>query len=155
MTHIAAIEMDTLNEPARSNAEKDFLRLAAASMGLALGIMLASLAALNRDASGYSFHIRSPVVAIAFAVGAVIGYAYWVLIGRSDTLRGAPKLVRGASALLVLVGIGGFLYPLRFLPPSKLPEVLEGLGGAVLALSLVGFLLWKIKKLLDRDSARG
>jgi len=155
MTATATVQMGSATENTTSTAERDFIKIAAGSTGLGLGIMLASLAALDRDKSGYSFHLLSPWVAAAFAVGAALGYFYWILLGRSETLRNGPRLLRGASAFLLIVGFGGFLYPLRFVPREKLPEILEGLAGAVFVLSLLGFMIWRIARFLERDAERG
>lgn len=148
------MEANISRELSELDSEKSFLKIAAVCMGLGLGVMLASLAALGRDATGFTFHILSPTVLMAFLIGAALGYGYWSLIGSNPRVKGASKLVRGASAFLLLLGFCGFLYPLRFIPASKLPDVLEGLVGAILALSTIGFLLLRIKKLLDADEAR-
>jgi len=52
--------------------------------------MLASLAALHWDASGYSFRLSFGVI-VAFIVGAASGYSYWQLIARGNSARGGKK----------------------------------------------------------------
>jgi len=137
---------------AGSRNERDLVRIASGSTALAFGVALGSLQSLRHDAAGFSFQL-SFGTAVAFAIGAVIGLLYWKLVTRSAT-RGASPLLRAASFLLLLGGVGAFLYPLRFLPAEKLPDVYKGLAIAAVALSLIGFILWRIKRFLDQDSAR-
>lgn len=136
---------------AESKNERDFFRIASVSTALAFGAMVASVESLRRDAAGYSFQL-SVGTAVAFAVGAAAGWLYWNLVARNAARRSTASL-RAASLLLVLAGVGAFLYPLRFVSPENLADILKGLALDTVALGLVGVILWRIKRFLDQDSA--
>jgi FtsH-binding integral membrane protein len=130
-----------------SRSTRDFLRIASASTALAFGCVAASMASLRGSAAGYSFEITVWTF-VAFAVGALVAWWYWRLVAKN------PRAARRASWLLALAGVGLFLYPLRYAQSDKLLEVAEGLGLAFCALAIVGWLLWRVKRFLDKDAER-
>jgi len=134
-----------------SKKERDFLRIASLSTALAFGTVLGSMASLHKDASAFSFQFSGETL-VGFAIGAAVGFLYWKLVSLSATLR-TSLLLRVASVLLLLGSVGVFLYPLRFLSSEKLAEVWQGLAADAIVLSLLGVILWRIKRFLDRDSA--
>jgi hypothetical protein len=115
------------------------------STALALGCMAAAIQALRQDAAGFTFHVSLGTF-VAFALGTAAGLLYWKLAARS------MLAVRLGTAVLVLAGVGGFLYPLRFVPANKRGDVAIGLVAASCAISLVAFLLWKLKRFFDADA---
>jgi peptidoglycan/LPS O-acetylase OafA/YrhL len=121
-------------------------RIAAVSTALGLGCMVAAMESLRSGATGFSFRPSLTTLA-AFAAGTAAGLFYWKLAG-----RGGPA-ARRASFLLTLLGVTVFLYPLRFVPADQLPERAKGLGLAAVAISIGVFLLWRVKRFLDRDDA--
>jgi hypothetical protein len=114
------------------------------STALALGGMAAAIQALHRSAAGFRFQISLGTLA-AFAAGTAAGLLYWKLAARS------LLAVRLATAFLVLAGVGAFLYPLRFVPADKLADIAIGLAAATCAVSIIAFLLWRVKRFLDAD----
>lgn len=138
--------------PARSKNERDFLRIASISTALAFGTVLGSMASLRKDASAFSFQFSGETL-VAFGIGAVIGFLYWKLVSLSAILK-TSLLLRVASSLLLLGAVGVFLYPLRFLSAEKLAEVWQGLAADAVVLSVLGVILWRIKRFLDRDSTQ-
>jgi hypothetical protein len=114
------------------------------STALGLGCMAATLEALRPSAAGFGFKV-SGWTFVAFAMGLGAGLLYW-------KLEAGSRLVgRIANAALLLGGVAGFLYPLRFVPEDKMADIGIGLGLAVCALSLVGFMLWRLKSFFDKD----
>jgi uncharacterized membrane protein len=142
-TSLPAVKVETKNE-------RDIVRIATFSTALALGTVFASNQALTRDVNGFVWHLSAQTL-LAFVVGAAIGYSYWKIIDRSSD-RQASGLLRVASFVLLLVGIGAFLYPLRFLPTDQLPDVAKGLAVDVVALSALGWILWQIRNFLNADT---
>jgi hypothetical protein len=142
-TNLAAVKGETKNE-------RDIVRIATLSTALGMGTVFASNQSLTRDANGFIWHLSAHTL-LAFVVGAAIGYSYWKIIARSSD-RQASGLLRAASFMLLLVGIGAFLYPLRFLPTDQLPDVAKGLGVDVVALSALGWILWQIRNFLNADT---
>jgi hypothetical protein len=138
---------------AEARNERDLLRIAAYSTALAFGAMFGTIQSYHRDASGFSFQISCWTLAAA-VIGGVVGFLYWKLVAFSAR-RDASLLFRGASFLLLLAVVGALLSPLRFLSAETLNDVLQGLAVGVAALSLLGFILWRIRGFLDRDSAQG
>jgi len=134
----------------RSKNERDFLRIASISTALAFGTVLGSMASLSKDASAFSFQFSGKTL-VGFGIGAVIGFLYWRLISVSSALK-TSLLLRMATVLLLLGSVGVFLYPLKFLSAEKLAEVRQGLGADAIVLSLLGLILWRIKRFLDQDS---
>lgn len=122
------------------------------STALAFGCMLATLEALRPDAAGFSFDVSYKTI-LAFIAGAAIVFPIWrvVLNGSRFGKRNIRFVIGSEIALLALVGVGAFLYPLRFVPREKWPEIRVGLLTAVVALSCVGGLLIGVKRLLDSD----
>jgi amino acid transporter len=88
---------------------------------------------------------------VVFIVGAALVLWVWkIVLNEADTPRQrfARRLVKG---LLIISAAAAFLYPLRFVPKSKLPEIAIGLGFAVCALSIVGYLLLRARSFLEAD----
>jgi protein-S-isoprenylcysteine O-methyltransferase Ste14 len=125
---------------------RGFYKIVRGSTALALGCMAAAVQAVGRSAAGFTFQV-SVWTFVAFAVGLAAGLLYWRLAARS------LLAVRLGTTLLVLAGVGGFLYPLRFVPADKLADIAIGLGMAVCAVSMGAFLLWKLKRFFDKDNA--
>ena len=151
MPKLAGSSTEPLNTEG-ANSQRDFLRIASLSTALAFGVVLGSVEALRRDPSGFAFKI-SVGTFVAFAIGLAIGVVYWKIVTLNAT--GNPSLLRRvASFFLLLGGSVAFLYPLRFLPGEKLPEVFEGLATAAVALSLIGFMLRTLQQFFDQDEMR-
>ena len=141
-----------------------FLRLAILGTSTLLGFGAASLVALRRTEAGLSL-AWTVWVPVAFVAGVGAGWFYWRVAGRMilsenrplGTLEaGEARTVRrkfvGLSAGLGAAGLGAFLYPLRFVPREKLSDIGTGLGAAFVVLSLVGVVLWRVKRFLDSDT---
>jgi hypothetical protein len=111
---------------------------------LALGCMAAALQALRRGPSGFTFRLSAGTF-VAFGVGLAAGCLYWKLTSRSLV---ASRL---AGTILLLIGVGAFLYPLRFVRTDKMSEIAIGLATATCALSTVALLLLKLKRFFDKD----
>ena len=141
------------DEQKPSGGSSAFFRIAGAGSSLAFGAMVASLFALQHGPSGFSFRLNALTV-IAFIVAAIFAWYYWKLVARMATEQ-APVQRRKRfivfSIGLVLVGVIGFLYPLKFIPPEKRKDVFIGLALAVGVLSGVGFVMRKVIKFLDSD----
>jgi hypothetical protein len=128
-----------------SRSSRDFFKIASISTALGFGAAAGSAASLRSSPVGFSFQI-TVVTFVAFAIGAAIALVYWRLVASNS------KSARRASLLIALAGVGLFLYPLRFVPAGNLHDLAMGLILATCALSIVGFLLWRVKRFLDTDS---
>ena len=130
--------------------ERDLVRVMVVGTAISFGFMFALLQTLRVDASGWSFTI-SLGTAVAFLVGAGLTTGAWVLAlrGRGAGQRNPLRLL---SPIVLVVGLVGFLYPLRFMPVEKLPDIAIGLCLATLALSIVGMLIWQISRFLEQEA---
>jgi hypothetical protein len=121
-------------------------RIAAYSISLGFGLAAGVTAALEESPAGFTFRMSWASVA-AFAVGATGGLFFWKIV--AQRALGA----RSGTLLLVLGGAALFFYPLRFVPLDKLPDIAQGLGTALAAISFGLYLLWRVKRFFDLDSA--
>src|SRR5277367_3314749 len=94
--------------------------------------MAAALQALRSSADGFTFHV-----------------SVWTFVALAARSRLASRM---GTALLLAAGVGGFLYPLRFVPANKMGEITIGLSFAVCALTMVAFLLWRLKLFFEADN---
>jgi hypothetical protein len=133
------------NSESESRSSRDFFKIASLGTALGFGAAAASAASLRSSPTGFSFQITAGTF-VAFAIGAAIALIYWKLVASNS------KAARRGSFFLALAGVGLFLYPLRFVPAGNLHDLAVGLILATCALSIVGFLLWRVKRFLDTDS---
>jgi hypothetical protein len=126
--------------------DRGFLKIVRGATALALGCMAAAVESLRRDVSGFTFQLSIGTF-VAFALGLAAGLYFWKMAA------GSKLAMRVGAALLVLAGIGGFLYPLRFVPADKMTEIAIGLTLAVCALSTGAYMLWRLRRFFEADSA--
>lgn len=142
--------MQTINED--TPTQKRLYPIFTLSTALAFGSMLATLEALRPDGDGFTFQVTYKT-AIAFLAGGAIAFPVWRII-LNGTRLGQRQMSFATGTMVVLllvVGVGAFLYPLRFVPRSKWPEIRTGLITAACALSCVACLLWGVKRFMDTD----
>ncbi len=123
------------------------------SSAFSLGCLLASLTVLDLGKGGIEFH-WSNYALIAFPVGAALAAGYWLLVfrlGEKDEFASGRRTVYAASIFMLLLAIGVFMYPLRFITPEKRSDVLIGLAVATCALSCVGFMIRTVVKMLEEE----
>jgi hypothetical protein len=128
-----------------------FQRLVALATGLAFAGMLASLAAIELGpATRLVLRWHWAELPLA-ALGLTLGGWFWRLIWRAERAESpaARRRLLRFSLLLGLMAAVSFAYPMRFIPAERRQEVFIGLGVAVLVLSLVGVVLWRIIRMLN------
>jgi hypothetical protein len=79
---------------------------------------------------------------------------FWRLIFRFDEGVSEDKSKRlwRAGAVLLVVAVGCFLYPLRLVSPEKRLEVILGLSSALVVLSAIGWLIFKTIRWVEEAS---
>ena len=131
-------------------------RVVIASSALGLGTLLASLTVLKQGEAGVQWHWSNYALP-AFVLGAVVAALYWRLVfrlGAGEDGRASRLLLYSTSVILLLLAVAILLYPLRFVSAENRHDVLIGLAVAVCALSVVGFMLRSVVKMLeDEDDA--
>lgn len=126
--------------------------------GSALGFagMLASLALIERGDSG-RLTIRWHWAAIPLsAAGIGIGLCFWRLIFGTGAAGSAPNSgrVKAATALLFVLGVGCFLYPMRFVEPDRRMDAIIGVSTAIAVLTGFGVLIWKTIRWVNENEPR-
>ena len=147
-----------MSDASQSNL-RGLFRVAAASTAIGFGSVAGSLYSLRQGASGMTFVFSAGSV-VAFVIGAGAGGLYWRVLDRmivSADREGAGKRGKVSRLLLLnlaagFLGLLAFLYPIRFVRPERMRDVLEGMGAAFLVLGLVGLALWRVIKFLNQDS---
>ena len=130
---------------------QDLIRVITFGSALTWGGIMASLQALTHEGAGFSFH-PSWLTFAAFIAGTAAVYVFWQIM-LHKTANAHQKLWRLiAELLLILSGVAAFLYPLRFVPKAKLPDISIGLAFAVVAISIVSLLLLGIRRFLNADA---
>ena len=124
--------------------DRDLKQITIWGSALPTGVMLAALQALQRDFS-FRFSVGS---LIAFIIGTALVLGFWQIIFNTTK----PIWRALASAILITIGLGAFLYPLRFVVPSRLAELFTGLCAAVCALSIMAILMLKVRDFLNEDA---
>lgn len=124
-----------------------------ASSSLGMGTLLASLTLLRQSEAGVQWQWSNFAVP-AFALGAVVAALYWAMVfrlGTGNDGRASRLLLYSTSVILLLLAVGILLYPLRFVSAEKRHDVLVGLAVAACALSVVGFMLRTVVRMLEEE----
>ena len=109
--------------------------------------MVASLASIQISAAGVAFHWHWSLL-LWVAATLIFNARTWNLVWQAQ-VNPSPaikKKVAAHSAILVAIGFGSFLYPIRFIAEGYYSEVSRGLVTAVLFLGMLVFLLAKVGK---------
>jgi hypothetical protein len=102
----------------------------------AFGLVIASLQALRPTPAGFAIEL-SWWSLVALVIGSGITLPCFQIIVRSER----RNLRRAALAVVVLLGLGAFFYPMRIVPQEKLRAVFTGLAVAAGALSVLAAML--------------
>jgi len=133
-----------------SRNERDLRRIMIIGSSIGAGVAVAFTQALQPD-----FSMRFTWYSlIAFAIGAAWFVLFWkLLFSPRPIFQG--KVARFAIVGVMLVsGIAGFLYPMKFVPRHNYHDLVIGLAAAVCALTGVAVLLLLCKKFLDNDARK-
>jgi hypothetical protein len=144
MNTITSLNADIGLEKHEISNSHTLWRVASICAAAALGGAGASVESLRSTASGLSFQVSLGTV-VGFIIGTAIGLLYWHIAANSAVAA------RRGSWVLAIAGVGLFLYPLRFVPAEKLPEIAIGLSTAAVALSIAGILISRVGRFLDGD----
>ena len=116
----------------------------------AFGLVIASLQALRGTATGFAIELSWwTLLAVLIGTAAMTPLFYVIVLSRRRTLR------RAALAVVVLVGVVAFFYPMRVVPHERLRNIFTGLAVAVGALSVVAGLLLLLRRFFEHDDQHG
>ncbi len=143
----------------QANNDLDLTRVIQWSSALGLGLMAAFLYSIKQVTPELRYKI-SVGTGVSFAVAAALSWAFWRLVfGKPDASEKGLSQSRKRwliilSVFLTLATLAPFVYTLKGIGNEKMVEIAEGTALAVLALGVVGFLLWKTARFLENDSKR-
>jgi uncharacterized protein YacL len=126
--------------------DKTFRRIVVASTGLGIGVMLASLAAVQfGKAQGLQFQWHWSIV-VVMALAFYWNWRFWKVINLAQDSPGTNprRKVLIAFTLLFALGLGTFLYPMRFVAAAHQLEISRGLATAVLFLAMMFWLIFNL-----------
>lgn len=137
--------------------EQPFLRrVIALSTGLAFAGMLASLAVVDLGGAG-KLILRWHWGAVPLTgLGLWLGWRFWGLLWAAESdpsPAGRRRLLRFSLGLAVMAMVS-FAYPMRFIQAERRNEVFLGLGLAILVLSAIGWLIWKLIQWVNENEPR-
>lgn len=125
--------------------DSTFKNIVAASTGLGLACMIGSVAAIRiSKGDGLQFVWHWSILLVA-AVVVLWNRRFWNLVWELQD-RSTPEMKRKLAfhlGILVLLGIGSFLYPIRFIAESYWSGILKGL---LTAGTFLGTMVWLIYK---------
>ena len=137
----------------RAKTDQNFRFIIVYSTAVAFGFMIATIEALGVNTSGFSFHPTWHTL-VAFGFGALLPWLAWRLVFASTPANRRSRMAIFA-AVLGLLGLLGFFYPMRYVASEKMADLMIGFALAVGALSIAGGLVWLVKRYLEADERRG
>jgi hypothetical protein len=127
------------------------------SAGLGLAILVGSMASLRPGPQRwlqFEWNWSMPLwAAAAWLLNNRWWKSVWELQDHPEATPAARKSFLRYSALLALLGIATFLYPIRFAAGENYRALAEGLLKAIAALSFVGWMLYRTGKLILAQDA--
>lgn len=136
----------TVTPPVPRDKNHAFFRIAAFSTALTLGCATAAVYSVRLGSEGMIIKISWGTV-VAFAGAAAISFYYWNLIEKGR------HSARWLDAVMIVFGLGLFLYPVRFVAAEKRMDVAIGLTAAVCFLGLAGWLIWRCMRYFDSEES--
>jgi len=143
----------------QANNDRDLTRVIKCSSALGLGLMAAFLYSIKQVTPEFQYKI-SVGTGVSFAAAAALSWAFSRLVfGKPDSAENGFSNLRKRwfiilSVFLTVATFELFVYTLKGVANEKIVEIAEGTALALLALGVVGFLLWKAARFLESDSKR-
>jgi drug/metabolite transporter (DMT)-like permease len=147
-----------LDEQNSGKDDRALMRVIQFSSAFGLGIMGALLYSVKEVSPALKYEV-SFGTAVAFLAAATLSWAFWRFVfgQRNDGGRPATSRRRWFAALSLLV-IGATVVPfvcaLKGVAQEKVIEIAQGTAIALGALSVLGFLFWRVTRFLNADSER-
>jgi len=149
----------TMSNKRQANNDRDLTRVIKFASALGLGLMAAFLYSIKQVTPEFHYKI-SVGTGVCFAAAAALSEAFWRLVfGKPDASEKGLSKPRKRwlillSVFLTVATLAPLVYTLKGVGNEKMVEIAEGTAFALLALGVVGFLLWKTARFLENDSKR-
>ncbi|MBI3418034.1 MAG: hypothetical protein HY043_22320 [Verrucomicrobia bacterium] len=135
--------------PDEPQTDRQFARVMQLSVAVSLGFMAAFLWSLKQI--NPQVHIElSPGTLVVFLVAAVVSWFAWPKIA-NDGRRSRRNFLLFAGAVVLLTA-SAFIYGVKDVSRERLRDVAIGTTLAVLALSVLGFAIWRVGRFLEEDA---
>ena len=123
--------------------DKLFKRIVVSSTGLGLALMVASLASIRIGKTEGLQFVWHWTILLWMAAAAVWNWRFWNVVWevQASPTAGAKKKLAVYCGILLAIGLGAFLYPIRFIEQSYLGGISAGL---LTAFSFLGTMFWII-----------
>ncbi len=121
-----------------------FRRIVVGSTGLGFAAMVGSLAALHMSPSGtFQFDWRW-IILPWMGIAAALNWFFWKALWDYQLAPERNRKIRliGVTVLMVALGFGSFLYPIRYLALAEYGPVIRGLATAALFLGVAGWMVY-------------
>lgn len=134
-----------MNAPTDNSRDLRQIIIYGSSVGV--GAAAASLEALRPH---YLFEFSGRTL-IAFVLGAAVLWVYWQIVFSEREGRAWQLFRRLATFGIIAGGLVAFLYPLRYIAPTRYPELATGLCAAIFALSGVAIMLLLCRRFFEDE----
>ena len=114
---------------------------------LSFGLVVASLQALGPGPAGFTLSFSWGTL-VAFVLGTAVMVPCFRMIVYSERRR----VRRAALAIVVVVGLISFFYPMRLVPIEKFRPIFIGLSAAVAALSVLATMLVLLYRFFESEN---
>jgi hypothetical protein len=136
------------------HSQRDLVRVVHWSSAFSLGTLAALLYSMKRVVPRIEFQI-SWVTVVAFALAAAASVAFWHVVFSLQQEHPGPQGARKTWLGVLGIGLGlalifAFAYPLKDFAREKQLEIGFGAMIAVLFLTVLGALFWKVVQYLEK-----
>jgi len=151
--------VQVMKEKRSRNDDRALIRVIQFCSGFGLGTMAAILYSVKQVSPALRYEITFGT-GVAFLLAVGLSWAFWRLVfGKQPELDGSlSKRRRRWFAVLSLILTGAtlapFFYALKDVTSEEAGQVAQGTALALLALSALGFLFWRVTRFLNADSRR-
>ena len=122
------------------------MRVITYGLSISFGAGIASLETVRRTPNGFTLEVTWRTL-LVFLLGTAILLPCFKKIFNSRHQRTRRSLL----AMVVVLGLAGFFYPMQFVPEAKRADVFLGLFAAALVLGAIAAALFRIIKYLEKD----
>ena len=126
--------------------DPDLSRIIVICLSLGFCTLVASMEALRVTSAGFGFAVTwRTLIAVVLAALVIVPCFYNLVYSDSKIGHRISKLI------IILIGVTGFFYPLRFVPHEQMRAIFGGLVMAICAIGLVATFLYLVHRFLQHD----
>lgn len=148
-----------MKDGSKTADDRALIRVIKFSSGIGLGTMASILYSVKRVGSQLEYRL-SWGTPLAFLFAVALSWVFWrVVFGRSNDLnpglsRARKRWLAFLSLILTAATLFPFAYAFQTVTSDAAREMVQGTALAFLAVSGLGFLLWRLARFLEEDTRR-